>query len=543
MSLVQTQKDNLYPAVPLKDASRFLAQATLGYHSEDIKDVAQQGYKTWLDKQLALPRKSVLEVGEELKTYFSKNVDDPPGVFRFRAVWWNLVLGQPDLVRQRVTYALSQIFVVSAFANDFFTDEPLVSNAYYEVLSKHTYGNYRDLLVAVSRSTSMGMYLSHLYNPKGDKAKNIHPDENYAREVMQLFSIGLYELNNDGTRKKDAKGEFIPTYDNATIREFAKIFTGFGCDCPTAKWLFPVDDFEGEERHKALLNPMKMYDEWHESGTKKLLRGKVIPAGQTGMKDFNDAIDNLFYHPNVGPFIGKALIQLLTSANPGPAYVNRVANAFNNNGQGVRGDMKAVIRAILLDPEIRKTGAENNPKGGKLREPLLRYTGFLKAFKAEASRGVFINHLVRWEESIGQAPLYAQSVFNFYLPNYQPNGAIADQQLVAPVFQIHNSSTSIGYINEVSDWCFENSPFGDDEDDRQGVQRRVKMKLDFEEENELLAKPKELIAHLDILLACGQLSTQAKKVMTTAVAKTPEDQRLNMALFLVMIAPEYAVLK
>lgn len=543
MSLVQDQNNHHPTAIPFKYASRFLAQATLGYNIDDIKEVSQKGYQTWLAQQMAMPRTSLLEIRNELKPYFSKNIDDPPGVMRFRAVWWNLVLGQSDLLRQRVTYALSQIFVVSAFANDFFHDEGLVSTGYYELLSKHALGNYRDLLAAVSRSTTMGMYLSHLYNPKGDKAKNIHPDENYAREVMQLFSIGLYELNNDGTPKKNAQGAPIATYDNATIREFAKVFTGFGCDCPNAEWGKPVDDIEDEERQQALLNPMKMYEQWHEPGVKKLLRGKVVPAGQSGMKDFDDAIDNLFHHPNVGPFIGKALIQLLTSANPSPAYVNRVATAFNNNGQGVRGDMKAVIKAILLDPEIRKPEAEGNPNGGKLREPIVRYTGFLKAFRAESSREIFIHHLARWEEKIGQTPLYAKSVFNFYLPNYQPNGAIADKGLVAPVFQIHNSSTAISYINEVGDWCFENSPFGDDEDDRQGVQRKLKMKLNFDEEQALIDNPQELIDHLDILLACGQLSGQAKKVMTTALAKTPEEDRLKVALYLVMIAPEYVVLK
>jgi hypothetical protein len=205
--------------------------------------------------------------------------------------------------------------------------------------------------------------------------------------------------------------------------------------------------------------------------------------------------------------------------------------------------MKAVIKAILLDPEIRKPEAERNPNGGKLREPIVRYTGFLKAFRAESSREVFIHHLARWEEKIGQTPLYAKSVFNFYLPNYQPNGAIADKGLVAPVFQIHNSSTAISYINEVGDWCFENSPFGDDEDDRQGVQRKLKMKLSFEDEQALIDNPQELIDHLDMLLACGQLSGQAKKVMTTALAKTSEEDRLKMALYLVMIAPEYVVLK
>lgn len=525
-----------------KEASRFLAQATLGYDYEAIETVAKSGFQTWLNQQFTQPRESMVESVRTIEKFLHKKKGGLFGVYQFRSAWWNQVLNSPDTLRQRVAYALSQIFVISAVGSDLFEDVNMISASYYDILSKHAFGNYRDLLAEVSRSLPMGVYLSHLHNPKADRAKNIHPDENYAREIMQLFSIGLYELNNDGSHKKDALGKSIATYNNKTIREFAKIFTGFGCGSDEAKWNEDFEELEKERLEKELFTPMKMYDEWHEQGSKLLLRGKVVPGGQSGIKDFNDAIDNLFYHPNVGPFIGKALIQLLVSANPSPAYINRVANAFNNNGKGTRGDMKAVIRAVLLDKEARTP--DMNPYAGKLREPIVRYTGFLRAFKAEAKKGVFINAMFKWHNQTGQVPLFAPSVFNFYSPNYQPNGSIAAKNLVAPTFQIHDASTSIGFINEVNDWLFNDMPFGDEEDRDEVKKSRVEVFLNYEDELELLEEPVKLVDHLDVLLACGQLSAKTKKIISNAVAKIPDNRnKLQMAIYLVMISPEYAVLK
>ncbi|MDG2448483.1 MAG: DUF1800 family protein, partial [Saprospiraceae bacterium] len=325
----------------LKDASRFLAQSTMGYDYETIQNVATMGYEAWLEEQMLLPRHSCTDAATHLRSVYNTiEIDDILGFVLFRSAWWNLILNNPDVLRQKVTYSLSQIFVISAVGSDLFEDESTLSSEYYDILQKHSFGNYRDLLSAVSRSFSMGLYLSHFNNPKSNPALNIHPDENYAREVMQLFSIGLYELNNDGSRKLDANGKFIATYNNDDIREFAKIFTGFGDAI--------ANEFGGFDDDKFALvaaTPMKMFDEYHEPGQKNLLNGQIVPAGQTGMQDFNNAMDNLFNHPNVGPFFGKAMIQFMTSANPSPAYIDRVASAFNDNGLGVRGDLKAVIKA------------------------------------------------------------------------------------------------------------------------------------------------------------------------------------------------------
>lgn len=555
----------------LADASRFLSQASMGYDYNDIELVAAMGAEAWLDEQLKLPRTDMLGLIARINAAIPRRQPESLwGMYQFRTAWWNLVLKGPDLLRQRTAFALSQIFVVSGFGSDFFEDEELLSASYYNLLTEHAFGNYRDLLRAVSLSPSMGIYLSHLNNPKSDPANNIHPDENYAREVMQLFSIGLYELNLDGTRQVDSLGNFIPTYTNDDIKEFAKIFTGLGDGHPQG--IFGEETFGGEdEEHldRSMLYPMKMYESWHEKGEKRLLYGQVVPAGQSAMDDFEDAIDNLFYHPNVGPFIGTALIRFLTSSNPSPAYVARVAGKFNDNGNGVRGDLKAVLKAILLDPEARDCAPQNQIFGGRLREPLVRYTQFLRAFHAypdETNLHLFITMMDAWQENTGQTPMYASSVFNFFQPGFQPNGPIADWDLVAPEFQIHNSSTSLGFINAVNQWTFRQDvlPASNEDADEEYEEPEEGEESSFDEAPDLdrnfdlpgvtrlhprraralVHDPAALVDHLNLLLACGQLTERSQGIIERAVGQLEGDQeRLFMAMYLVMIAPEYAVLK
>ncbi|MEM9916737.1 MAG: DUF1800 family protein [Bacteroidota bacterium] len=520
----------------LADASRFLAQASLGYDYEMIQMTAAMGYEAWLDEQFTLPQQSITEQMLVIASYYADPGEEgiPTASMReFRSAWWENSMKNSDLLRHKINYIFSQIFVVSAFGSDLFEDIGYLSSSYYDMLGQNTFGNYRKLLNDVSRHVSMGLYLNHLNNPKSNPAQNIHPDENYAREVMQLFSIGLYELNPDGSRKLDGNGKFIPTYNNDDIREFAKIFTGFGDGHPESLWGEPF----GEHDIALSANtPMKMYEEWHESGPKVLLNGQTVPAGQTGLQDFNDAMDNLHNHPNIGPFIGKALIQFLVSANPSPAYIGRVTNSFNNNGAGVRGDLQAVIKAILLDPEARDCNALANPTAGKLREPIVRYSHVLQAF--HAYRPIFTTDMENWYSATGQVPMYSSSVFNFYQPEFQPNGPVANQGLFAPVFQIHNSSTSVGFINEVDNWTFSNEPmiFLDD--------AGADTLLDLSTELAIADSPTELVDHLDLLLAAGQLSTHAKTTIIQAVSQlsAPED-RVRMAVYLILISPDFAFLK
>ncbi|MEO0774909.1 MAG: DUF1800 family protein [Bacteroidota bacterium] len=512
-------------AVLLSDASRFLAQATLGYDYETIQMAAAMGYEAWMDEQFTLPRTGGVGVLEEMMEALTE--EEVFGSFLTRPGWWELVLKQPDALNQRVIHAFSQLFVISYLGNDIFEDNGNLIATYHELLGQHSFGNYRELLLGISRHLGMGLYLSHLNNPKSDPANNIHPDENYAREIMQLFSIGLYELNNDGTRKLDAQGQFIPTYNNDDIREFAKVFTGLGDGQPGGQWGSTEDIFQGGS-----LYPMAMYEEWHEPGPKYLLNGQVVPAGQTGLQDVEAAIDNLHQHPNVGPFIGKALIQFLVSSNPSPAYVNRVATAFNSGGSQ-RGDFRAILKAILLDEEARVCQPTAQPQGGKLREPIVRYTNFLRAFNARPELGFYLDEMYDWGSSTNQIPYFANSVFNFYQPEFQPNGPIADQDWVAPVFQIHNSSTAIGYINQANLWTVSEAPQED------GI-----VLLDYEDELALSDQPSALVDRLNILLACGQLSPASRSIIFDAISQLGDpNERLNLALYLIQIAPEYAILK
>ncbi|MEO1711824.1 MAG: DUF1800 domain-containing protein [Bacteroidota bacterium] len=521
----------------LIDASRFLAQAALGYDYEMVQMAAAMGFEAWIDEQLSLPRTPPNNVMEQIYVATDYNIDILEGYTMLPAVWWNTALKYPDVLRQRMNYNLSQIFVVSAFGSDLFEDYASLNLNYYDLLNQHSFGNYRTLLDDMGRNPSMGLYLSHFGNPKSDPANNIHPDENYAREVMQLFSIGLYELNNDGTRKLDQNGNFIPTYDNDDIKEFAKVFTGFSNGTPNGE--FGV--FDGSQL--SATSPMVMYDEWHEPGEKFLLNGMVVPSGQTGLEDYNMAMDNLFNHPNVGPFISKAFIQFFVTSNPSPAYVDRVATAFNDNGQGVRGDLGAMLKAILLDEEARTCSPLSQPNLGKLREPVLRYSTFMKAFNPmpENGLGIYGTTMFGWYEQTGQVPMYSPSVFNFYSPEFQPNGPIADADLVAPSFQIHNSTTSIGYINEMTLWTFLDYYFSD-YDFFEEFDSTVF--LDFETELDLASNPSALVDHLNILLAAGQLSESTQQIIETAVGQMPGNElRVDMAVYLILLSPEFAVLK
>ena len=359
-------------------ASRFLSYASLGTDYETITAVANQGVSDWLDTQFATPpvvsfQDTTWMIWEHFKQlYIDKwgysTVSDAsdaviPYSYYFRMAWWNNILKADDHLRQRVAQAYSQIFVISE-KSKLDLSGPGMAN-YYDTLYGNAFGNFRDLLHEVSMHPMMGFYLSHINNPKSNAANNTHPDENYAREVMQLFSIGLYELNEDGTRKKDAQNNDIPTYDNDDISEFAKIFTGLA---PAGYW-WPWEDvstvptewastYNKEPATTINWQPMIPFDSWHEPGQKLLLNGQVVPAGQTTLQDIDDAIDNLFNHPNVGPFIGRLLIQRLVKSNPTPAYIKRVTQKFNDNGQGVRGDMEAVIRAILTDAEALEYALE-----------------------------------------------------------------------------------------------------------------------------------------------------------------------------------------
>ncbi|MBT8098777.1 MAG: DUF1800 domain-containing protein, partial [Gammaproteobacteria bacterium] len=395
----------------LNAASRLAAQATFGMSYSEIDALARQGESAWLDSQFARPvtdHKSIVTdlVQRRAAGEFAPYEQDIEYLILFRRLaWWHRTATANDALRQRIAFALSEIFVVSDNVDDLIIN-PYALSDYYDTLLEGAFGNFRDLLLDVSLHPAMGIYLSHVNNRRSDPINNIFPDENYAREVMQLFSIGLFELNIDGSLRLDDDGDPIPTYSNTEIREFAKIFTGLSFGGNDAFFGNPIPDF---------LSPMRMFDAQHEAGAKNLLNGTVVPAGQTGMQDIEAAVDNLFNHPNVGPFIGKQLIQRLVTSNPSPAYIERVALAFNDNGSGVRGDMRAVLRAVLLDPEAAAIPASAS-SFGKLREPVVRYASLLRQFGANSDDGFIANTGYFLQELGKQHPLSAPSVFNFFLP-------------------------------------------------------------------------------------------------------------------------------
>ena len=531
------------------EASRFLSQATLGADLNLIEKVAEMGIENWLEEQFEMEGINYLEEVERIHDEWYQwhlSLGGDPDEFEqqitwmdYMYAWWSENLFNEDLVRQRLALALSEILVISIQSDLSFYGRGVAT--YYDILSDHAFGNYKDLLLAVTLNPSMGFYLSHMDNPKSIPEENIHPDENYAREIMQLFSIGLYELNLDGSRKTDSQGNFIPSYSNDDIKEFAKVFTGLGAGAVIEnEWIdFPVFDLGIYLADLSV--PMKMYESWHQKGEKKLLNGYVIPDGQLGMQDIEDAIDHLFNHPNVGPFIGKQLIQRLVKSNPTPAYIARVASAFNDNGQGVRGDLKAVTRAILLDEEARSCDWMQDPENGKLREPILRYTHAVRAMDIDQAYGRFWNLGYNFLEQTGQAVLAAPSVFNFFLPYYQPNGPIADANLVAPEFQIHNARTSVGYLNAVFIWTMYDAVMDT------WVANNPYAHFDYYKLEPLARDNEVLLNQLDILLTHGNLTDETRDIIKDALGglywSEYKENRARLALYLLLISPDYAIFK
>ena len=499
-------------------AARFLSQATFGASYPLITQVAAIGEDAWLETQLQQPVGYLMPQVEFVASrayatgqeeLVEQAIGDPFAITTH--AWWTQVMTSPDLVRQRVAFALSEIFVVSSRVEVLF-DSPHAMAQYYDTLLKHSTGNFRDLLKDISLTPAMAVYLSHLNNAKADEVNGTFPDENYAREVMQLFSIGLFELNPDGSRKKDQNGNDIPTYNQDDIREFAKIFTGLSLNTEEGFGFVPDGNTDFRE-HAVTMKPLKMFDAFHSDGEKRLLNGTLVPAGQTGMQDIDAAIDNLFNHPNVGPFIGKQLIQRLVKSNPSPAYIARVTAAFNGQNAGVRGDMKAVIRAILMDPEARTSPASAAQTDGRLREPFMRLVRLSRSFDANTPDRYYSAEGYEVLERIKQYVFWSPSVFNFFLPSYSPNGELKDAELVAPEFQITNASTIIEIKNLVSQWVDTGRI-----EERNG--RLAGETVSFEYEIALANNADALLDHLDTVLTYGTLRTFSRSFSSRPRTRT-----------------------
>jgi uncharacterized protein (DUF1800 family) len=560
-----------------KAAARFLLQAAFGPDQDDsdadgipenVEEVMTLGFEGWIDDQFNRP----IGYLQPWVDWAEVNAEGMQLYGNWKEFsWWGRVMGSPKLrpdtnttqlpdpLRQRIAFALSEILVTSDRPEALAVEQTGMAN-YYDLMVKHAFGNYRALVYDVATHPVMGIYLSHLGNQKQVPGSNIFPDENFAREIMQLFTIGLWQLNPNGTRILDTNGLPIATYNNGDITELARVFTGLSFGNNTNFALYPRD----------FTVPMKCWDAFHDCNAKTLLGGLQVPArtaspgntGTAGLADVDVAVSNLFYHPNVGPFIATRLIQRLVTSNPSTGYVARVSAAFADNGSGVRGDMKAVVKAILLDSEARDPAMMQLPTWGKLREPFLRVVNMARAFNAYSTSGYYA--LDQYTYNHGQDPMDAPSVFNFFLPGYSPPGPITEAALVAPEFQIINASSAVLGPN-----YFWDAILGDLHHYGHGDASYV-VKLNLTNELSMLvvppaqitddvpsipgggnpgADPDALLRRLDLVLTGGTLAPEQFQIIREAMLRIGtytwqwHKERLRLAIYLIVTSPDFNVLR
>ncbi len=556
-------------------ATQFLQHATFGPTEAEIDALANRmaaigalnAAEEWIDQQFALP--ATLHEAT-IKTMASADgfslIDSAVNPIRYRYhSWWHNALRAPDQLRQRMAWALIQICVIGDQMDEFNqivndkTGEPSwmgVTN-YYDLLIGNAFGNYRQLMGGVTFHPIMGIYLSSLRNNK--PTTTTFPDENYAREIMQLFSIGLYQLNQDGTHILDNSGQLIPTYDNDDIRTFARLFTGMTYNQSTSFTSGSVNFHQ----------PMMIFENNHDKDAKVVFNGVTLPANTATLVDINAGLDNLFSHPNVGPFICRQLIQRFVRSNPSRGYISRVVSRFNNNGLGVRGDLRAVLKQILLDQEawdgikmVRKANpfrlevSGQGSEKSRLQEPVIMYTQFLRRYATSGhSTGRFL--LPSLENNWPQGPYRSPSVFNFYPPNYQPPGHIASAtvspnipngDLVAPEMELLDS-----YWGNVSpnryraDVTATNGVVNYTLATINGSAVVMPLNFSFATEVNLASNGAALAEHLDRVLCCGTMTLKQRTDLVTFINAEPSNTsaaltaRAHGALLAVLTSPAYAV--
>lgn len=515
----------LLPGSPVLDraaASRFVAQTTFGPTTASINQVALLGRNAWLAQQLLTPATLHLPRYQEL---VASGVADRSARY---ATWWETALTAPDQLRQRLAFALSQIFVVSENDSTLVNRQAQLTD-YYDLLVSGAFGNYRDLLEAVTLSQAMGLFLSHLGNDKPNPTTGQRPDENFAREVMQLFSIGLWELNRDGSPRLDSAGEQIPTYDQAVIESYARVYTGW-------TWAHRETFGRGSSVADETFEPMKAFPDHHDSEAKTLIDGSVLPAGQTPEADLAGALDSLFEHDNLPPFIARQLIIKLVTSNPSADYIDRVAAVFENNGVGVRGDLGATVAAIFLDPEARFDAQSDPTIHGKLKEPILRLSQLFRAFDASSASGIY--GVGSTSTAYGQTPLSAPSVFNFFSPNYQLPGAIEEAGYYSPEFQMQTETQGILIVDDLAKWVSRSA---------ENAAEDVPV-LDLSPAVDLAADADALVDELDVLMLGGAMSPATRTFALELLSLYPDDgsdarrlRRAQAAVTAVVVSPDYAI--
>lgn len=510
------------PVTP-NEARRFLWQAAFGPRPADVSFIVANGFEAWIDAQKAMAP-TLMTVAQLNQSIAQSYGYGPESLFD------DLCVEAPDQLRQRVAWALLQVLVMNNPQ-----DTADADTVYYASYIQRALGNYRDLLGYVTRSHQMGVFLTYINNLRANPQAGTVPDENYAREVMQLFTIGLWTLNPDGTRALDALGRPIPTFDNADVQQFARIFTGF-------RW--------GAE----FADPMPMIPGRHEFGAKQLLDypGAVPPGGfipaitQAGQQtepaaqaDIDAALDNLFHHPNCAPFISKLLIKRLVTSNPTPGYVQRVAQTFEGfgaYGSGVRGDLGATVKAILLDNEARDPAYRANPFYGAIREPLVTRWGLYRTLErvdrpAEVFPFRIAGDTYQAQLDFGQSFLGSPSVFNFYLPSHVPPlTRLAPFEMTSPELQIFNDYTALATQNR----------FHDELVIRGGATEAARYAF----WRTLAPNPASLVSALNDELMCGVLSTESRQVIEQAIqAITGNTDRVRSAVWLIVNSPEFRTLR
>jgi uncharacterized protein (DUF1800 family) len=515
------------------DAVRLLRQATFGPTEAGVARVRALGATGWIDEQLAMaatpyPEYPFVPAARPATCVDNRALPVAPDsfcardnytLFPLQLEFFRSALAQPDQLRGRVAFALSQILVTSGVENG----RNYAMRHYQQILRDHAFGNYYDLLYAVTLSPVMGEYLNMVNNNKANPATGTAPNENYAREILQLFSIGLHRLDPDGTRRLDAAGNPVPTYDNEEIEGFARIFTG---------WTYPAIPGNPQRNNnpRNYAGNMVPVAANHEFGTKRLLDGVVAPAGLAMQDDLAFGLRNIFGHANVGPFVGRQLIQKLVTSEPTPGYVARVAAVFANNGAGIRGDLRAVVRAILTDPEAR--GARKiDPGYGKLSEPVLYLTGMARALGAR-SDGVFFRTV---SAQLGQNVFYPPSVFNYYPPDYVVPGTT----LVGPEFGVQTTNTALARANAANALVFSAQIPPD-----ATVYGATGTRLDLSAWQALASDPAALADRLDRTLLAGRMTPAMKSAIVSAVSAVPATDslaRARTAAFLVVTSPSFQV--
>lgn len=507
------------------EAARFLTQATYGPTVAEIARLRAIGYSEWLRQEFNKPATAARPYMEAVNE--ARLADGQSGVSHNNRLdrWFHTAATGGDQLRQRAAFALSQILVISD-QNSTLGGEPIQVSEYWDILARNAFGNYRELLDQVTWNPSMGKYLSHFRNRKASADGLRQPDENYAREVMQLFTVGLIERNNDFTPILNG-GQPIPTYNQSVVTEYAKVFTGFNYNNATTI-------SNGTNTYLR----MKCIESEHDTTLKTVIGGSTIPAGQDCPSDVDDGLDLLFAHPNIAPFVSRQLIQRFTSSSPSSAYIQRVAQKFLDNGFGERGDLSAVIRQVLMDPEARNAPTAN---GGKPREPMLRLTAMWRAWDAQMpaadTYGNIAMGMTNPSGTFGQRPLGADTVFNFFEPDYQQPGVIADAGLYSPEFQTLNESTLTSMSNSYYTYSW-NSYVG------MSSPPSNRPLLNLAPLVALASDPTAMVAEVNRRMMYGSMTTNMQNVLRNMLIFMDGASAIDKArtvVYVTALSPEYAV--